>query len=74
MLNLNEVYLLKAGFGSRDIYIGANVVKVQSEYGRTVWYITCIEYILGAINNIDSILEGNKVALKSFEYGHCPYP
>ena len=39
MLNLNEVYLLKAGFGSRDIYIGANVVKVQSEYGRTVIYI-----------------------------------
>ena len=74
ILNLNQVYLLKEGFGPPDRYLGSNVDTVQLEYGRIFWYITCVEYLSGYIKNIYSILEGNKAALKSFGGGHCPYP
>ena len=42
MLKLNQVYLLKEGFGTPDRYLGANVNEVQLEYGRTVRCITCV--------------------------------
>ena len=42
MLNLNQVYQLKEGFGPTDRYIGSNVDKVQLEYGRTFWSMTCV--------------------------------
>ena len=73
MLNLNQVYLLKEKFGPPDTYLGANVDKFQLEKGRTFWYMTCIEYLLGYIKKVDSILEENKTALKSFGDGHHPY-
>ena len=53
MLKLNQVYLLKEGFGSPYRYLRANVDKVQLENGRTVWSMTCVEYLCGAINNVD---------------------
>ena len=62
MLKLNQVYLLEEYFGSPDRYPRTNVVKFKLEYGRTFWS----EYLCGAIKNIYSIIEGNKVALKSF--------
>ena len=43
-------------FGSLDRYLGANVNKVQLEYGRTVWYIAYIGYMRGDIKNIYLIL------------------
>ena len=36
--------------------------------------MTCFEYLCGDIKNVASILKGNKADLKSFGYGHLPYP
>ena len=74
MLNLNQVNQLKECFGTPYRYIGANFNKVQLEYGRIFWYMTCVESLSGAIKNVDSILEGKKAALKSFGDLYCPYP
>ena len=74
ILNINQVYLLKEGFGPPDIYLGASVDKFQLEDGRTVWSMTCIEYLRRDINNVDSILKVNKAALKFFGDGYHPYP
>ena len=74
VLNLNQIYLWKEGFGPPDEYPGVNVDKFQLEDGRTVWSMTCFEYICGAINNVDLMLKGNKADLKSFGGGHDPYP
>ena len=56
MLNINQVYPLKEGFKPPDKYLGANVNKVRLEYGRTVWSTICVEYMHGAIMNVDSII------------------
>ena len=45
MLNINQVYLLKGGFEPPDIYLCANVDKVQSYYRRAIWSMTCVEYL-----------------------------
>ena len=74
MLKLNQVYLLKEGFGPPYRYLGANIDKFQLEDGRTAWSMTCAEYLRGAIKNVDSILEGNKTSLKSFGDGYRSYP
>ena len=74
MLNLNQVYQFKEGFGPPYKYLGANFDKIQLEDGRTIRSMTCIEYLRGAIKNVNSILEGNKAALKSFGDIHCTYP
>ena len=74
MLKLNQVYLLKEGFGPPYRYLGANIDKFKLEDGRTVWSMNFIEYMCGAIRNVYLIIEGNKAALKSFGGGNCPYP
>ena len=74
MLKLNQFYRLKEGFGPSDRYLGANVDKVQLGDGTTVCYMTCVEYLCGGIKNVYLILEGNKVALKSFGDVHRTYP
>ena len=56
MLKLNQVYQLKEGFGPPYRYINSNVDKVQVENRRTVWSMTCVEYMCGAIKNVDLIL------------------
>ena len=53
MLKFNQVYLLKKGFRPPDRYLGGNLDKFQLEDGRTVWSMICIEYLCGAINNVD---------------------
>ena len=73
-LKLNQDYGPKEGFGPPDRYLVANMDKVQLEDGITVWYMTFIEYLCGAINNVYSILEGNKASPKSFEDGYITYP
>ena len=73
-LKLNQVYLLKEVLGATDIYIGENFDKVQLKDGRNFWSMTYVEYLCGAIKNVDLILEGNMADLKSFGNGHCPYP
>ena len=66
MLKLNQVYRLKEYFGPPDRYLGANIDKVRS--------MNCVEYMCGSIQNVDSILEGNKADLNLFGYVHRPYP
>ena len=73
-LSINQVYRLKEGFGPPYRYFWEKNDKFKLEDGRSVWYMTCIEYLHGAIKNVDLILEGNKAALKSFGDGYCPYP
>ena len=65
---------MKEVFGPPDIYLGSDVDKVLLEDGITVWSMNCVEYLCGAIKNVDYILEDDKVALKSSGDGHCPYP
>ena len=47
MLKLNQVSILKEGFGPPYIYIGTNADKLQLEDGRNVWSMTasniCVE-------------------------------
>ena len=64
MLKLNEVYRLKEIFGPPYRYLGDNVNKLQLEDGRTVCYMNRVEYLRGAITNVDLIIEGNKAVLK----------
>ena len=40
VLRINQVYRFKEGFGTPDIYLGANIDKFQLEDERTVWSIT----------------------------------
>ena len=74
MLNLNQVYLLKGGFGPPDRYLGANIDKFQLEDGINVWSMNCVEYLCRDIENIGLIIEGNQEAMKSFGCGDFPYP
>ena len=74
MLKLNHVYWLKESFGPPYRFIGANVDKFQLEDVRTVLDMTCVEYMCRSTKNVDSILEVNKEALKSFGDGHHTYP
>ena len=74
MLELNQSYRLKEVFVPPDIYLGANVDKVQLEDGRTVCSTTCVDYLRGYTKNVDSIIEVNKAALKSSGDRNRPYP
>ena len=65
---------MREDLGPQDIHLGEKSNKVQLEDGITVWYMTCVAYLRGAINNVDSILKGNREALKSFGDGNFPYP
>ena len=49
MLKLNHVYRLREVFGPQDRYLGTNSNKVQLEDGRTLWSMTYVEYLRGAI-------------------------
>ena len=74
MKRLNNIYRLKDGVGSPKRYLGANVDKVQLRDGRTAWSMSCIDYLKGAVKNVDDMLGEDKAALKSFGDGHRPYP
>ena len=41
---LNMIYWLNDGFVTPDLYLGANVEKVQLKDGRVVWYTNCVDY------------------------------
>ena len=36
--------------------------------------MTCVDYLRGAIKNVNDMLNGNNVAMKMFGDGHRPYP
>jgi hypothetical protein len=53
MDSLNKVYRLKEGSGPPDRYLGANVEQVQLEDGSLAWSMTCVDYLRGAIENVN---------------------
>ena len=72
ILRINQDNQLREGFGPSGRYLGANVDKFQLEDEISVWCMTYVEYLRGAIKNVDSILEGNMAVLKFFKDGNCP--
>ena len=73
MKRLSTFYRLKDGVGTPDRYLGANIEKVQLCNGKEVWSMTCVDYLKGAIKNVDNMLEESNTALKTFGNGHRPY-
>ena len=69
MSSLNQIYRLKDGSGPLNRYLGSNVNKVQLEDGSTAWSFTCVDYLKGAIENVDTMLKGSDTALKSVSDG-----
>ena len=47
----HQVYRSKEGLGTLDRYICAKIDKFQLEDGRTIFSITCVEYMCGAIKS-----------------------
>ena len=57
MNRLAEVYRLKDGsVGEPDRYIGANIEKVQLDYGSVAWSITSREYVTNIIQKLEDTL------------------
>ena len=74
MTRLNQVYRLKDGVGPPDRYLGANVNKVQLSDGSMCWSMTCVDYLKGAIENVNNMLQDSDSALKNCGDGRRPYP
>ena len=57
MDHLAEVYRLKDGsVGEPKRYLGANIEKVQLDYGSVSWPITSREYVTNSIHNLENTL------------------
>lgn len=74
MKMIKEMYRLKDGSGPPDRYLGANVEKVQLSDGTECWSMTCVEYLTGAIANINNTLNESNTSLKNFGDGKRPFP
>ena len=73
MDTLNIICLLKEGFRPPDGYLGANDDKVQLKDGQGVWSTNCVEYLKSAVENVDSSIGVNKMALNNEGNRHRPY-
>ena len=51
--DLNIIQQLNEVFGPPDRYLGANVEKVQLEYGQVVWYTNCVDYLKITIEHVN---------------------
>ena len=71
---ISRYYRLKEGSGEPDRYLDGNIEKVQLYDGSTAWSMTCVDYLKGAIANVDKMLNESNAALKNFGVGHRPYP
>ena len=57
MNRLAEVYRLNDGIvGEPDIYLGANIEKIQLDDGSVAWSMTSSEYVTNAIQNLEDTL------------------
>ena len=54
---INEIYRLKEGAGPPDRYLGGTMERVQLSDGRLAWAMNCVEYLKGAISNVDNLLK-----------------
>ena len=70
---LHMIYRLNEGFGPPDLYLGANVEKVQLKDGRLLWSTKCVDYLKSSIENVDNSLGVYKTALNNYGDGNMPY-
>ena len=71
---INSVYRLKEGAGPPNRYLGGSMEKVQLQDGSIAWSMNCVEYLKGAISNIDNLLKESNSSLKMYGNGKRPYP
>ena len=74
MDKLNREYRLKEDSGPPERYLGANIEKVQLQDGSVAWSATCVDYLKGAIENVNKMLQEDDSALKNCGDGKRPYP
>ncbi|GFH56846.1 hypothetical protein CTEN210_13322 [Chaetoceros tenuissimus] len=74
MALINSIYRLKEGVGPPDRYLGGTMEKVQIQDGSSAWSMNCVEYLKGAIENVDNQLQDHDSALKNYGDGKRPYP
>ena len=48
--------------------------KVQLQDGTVTWSMNCVEYLRGAISNVDNLLKECNSSLKTYGDGKRPYP
>ena len=56
MNKIRDIYRLKYGVVEPNIYLGANIWKVQLEYGTISWSMNSKDYETNTINNSEDIL------------------
>jgi hypothetical protein len=57
MKKLGEYYELKEGsVKPPEIYLGANIEKVQLKNGQTVWCMSSNSYVKAAVDNVNGML------------------
>lgn len=71
---INSIYRLKEGVGPPDRYLGGSMEKVQLQDGSVAWSMNCVEYLQGAISNVDNLLKEYNSSLKAYGDGKRPYP
>ena len=71
---INSIYRLKDGVGPPDRYLGGTMEKVQLQDGSVAWSMDCVEYLKGAISNVDNLLKESNSSLKAYGDGKRPYP
>ncbi|GFH55427.1 hypothetical protein CTEN210_11903 [Chaetoceros tenuissimus] len=74
MALINSIYRLKEGVGPPDRYLGGSMQRVQLQDGSVAWSMNCVEYLQGAISNVDKYLNECGSALKNYGDGKRPYP
>lgn len=66
MALINSIYRLKEGVGPPDRYLGGSMERVQLQDGSVAWSMNCVEYLQGAISNVDKYLNECDSALKNY--------
>jgi len=74
MGKINDTYRLKDGsIAPPNRYLGANIDKVQLEDGSMAWSQTSVDYLTGAVQQVEAELEKHKLTLKIYGDGKRPY-
>ena len=74
MKKLAQVYRLKGGVGTLDRYLGGNMERVQTSDGSVAWSLSCYDYLINAIQEVEDELSQKDLTLKKFGTGLRPYP
>ena len=69
MALINSIYRLKEGVGPPDRYLGGSMERVQLQDGSVAWSMNCVEYLQGAISNVDNFLKECESSLKMYGDG-----